>query len=100
MSPKSTIKIMYEQEEKDVDNAIGTLNRIAVEKESASETIRNVIISLDEPFTKIDIIYLLMSKYGIENRLLIGEVLDNLCENQILRYVEIDTNRWAFVKNI
>ena len=93
---KTLAQIMYEQEEKDIENAINTLNRIA-QKKSMSEKIKDIILSFDRPFNKTDLIYHMEHFHGIENRKLICEVLDDLCESEIIRYVEVEINCWAFI---
>lgn len=97
--PKSKMtlaQIMYEQEEKDIENAINTLNKIAQNK-SMSEKIKNAILAINKPFNKTDLFSYMKTFHGIENHKLICEVLDDLCESEIIRYVEIEDNCWAFV---
>lgn len=93
---KTWAETMYEQEEIDTQNAINTLRTIA---EKMSVKIKNAILEINKPFNKTDLFYYLKANYGIDNQKLTCEVLDNLCENGFLRYVEIDDNVWAFVKS-
>ena len=94
---KTLAQIMYEQEEKDIENAINTLNRIA-QKKSMSEEIKNIILTIDKPFNKTDLFYI-MNRHGIENQKLICDVLDDLCDNEFIKYIEIERDCWAFVKS-
>ena len=61
-----------------------------------SENIRSIILKIDKPFNKTDLFYI-MSRHGIENHKLICDALDDLCESEIIRYVEIENDCWAFV---
>lgn len=65
---------------------------------SISTKIKDAILSIEVPFNKIDLIHILRVQHNIDNPVLTDEVLDNLCDNGILRYTEIDDNVWAFVK--
>lgn len=93
---KTLAEIMYEQEEIDTQNAINTLKTIA---EKMSAKIKDAILSIDKPFNKTDLFYHMKHEHGIDNRQLICEVLDSLCENGILKYVEVENDCWAFVKS-
>lgn len=92
---KTWAEIMYEQEEKDTQNAINTLKRIA---EKTSTKIKDAILDINQPFNKTDLYHILKVQYSIDNPLLTNEVLDSLCDNGLLRYTEIENNVWAFVK--
>lgn len=88
-------KIMYEQEERDTQNAINTLKKLAAK---TSTKIKNAILDINQPFNKGDLLHILKAQYNIDNPVLTNEVLDNLCDNGILRYIEIENDIWAFVK--
>lgn len=62
-----------------------------------SEKIKNAILTFNQPFNKTDLFYYMKHVHGIENHKLICEVLDDLCESEIIKYVEIEDNCWAFV---
>ena len=93
---KTLAEIMYEQEEIDTQNAINTLRIIAAKM---SARIKDAILAIDKPFNKTDLFYYMKHKHGIDNRPLICEVLDDLCDNGILKYIEIENDCWAFVKS-
>ena len=93
---KTLAEIIYEQEEIDTQNAINTLKTIA---EKMSAKIQDAILAIDKPFNKTDLFYYMKHEHGIENRILICEVLDDLCDNGMLRYIEIEDDCWAFVKS-
>lgn len=63
-----------------------------------STKIKDAILSIEVPFNKVDLRHILRVQHNIDNPVLTDEVLDNLCDNGILRYTEIDDNVWAFVK--
>ena len=67
------------------------------QNKSMSEKIKDIILAMDKPFNKIDLIYVMDYHHGIENHNLICDVLDDLCESGFIRYVEIERNCWAFV---
>lgn len=63
-----------------------------------STKIKDAILSIEVPFNKVDLIHILRAQYNIDNPVMTDEVLDNLCDNGLLRYTEINDNVWAFVK--
>ena len=67
------------------------------QNKSMSEKIKDIILAMDKPFNKIDLSYVLSYHHGIENYNLICDVLDDLCESGLVRFVQIARNCWAFV---
>lgn len=63
-----------------------------------STKIKDAILSIEAPFNKVDLLHILRVQYNIDNPVLTDEVLDNLCDNGLLRYTEIDNDVWAFIK--
>lgn len=63
-----------------------------------STRIKDAILSIEVPFNKVDLIHILRVQHNIDSPVLTDEILDNLCDNGLLRYTEIDDNVWAFVK--
>lgn len=93
---KTYVEKMYNQENLDIQNAIYTLKTMA---QKTSVKIKDAILEIDKPFNKTDLFYYLKTYYNIDNQRLTCEVLDDLCENGILKYVEINDNCWAFIKS-
>lgn len=60
------------------------------------ETIQQAILSMEFPFNLSDLFYTLHKNYKIEDRALIIEVLDELCENGMIDYSEVHDDCWAF----
>lgn len=60
------------------------------------QTIRNVILSMERPFNLSDLFYTLRENYEIRNRVLVLWVLDELCENGMINYSEVNNDCWAF----
>ena len=58
--------------------------------------IRETILQMERPFNVSDLFYKLDSVYGIRNRALILEVLDELCDSGAIDYSEINDDCWAF----
>ena len=63
-----------------------------------STRIKDAILLIEVPFNKVDLIHILRVQHNIDSPVLTDEVLDNLCDNGLLRYTEIDDDVWAFVK--
>lgn len=61
------------------------------------ETIEAVIMGMERPFNVSDLFYKLEKEHQIKNRVLILEVLDELCESGRLSYSEIRDDCWAFL---
>ena len=59
-------------------------------------TIREAILSMERPFNISDLFYKLEANHGIRNRPLILEILDELCDNGVIDYSEINDDCWAF----
>lgn len=59
------------------------------------KTIRETILQMERPFNVSDLFYKLDS-IGIQNRALILEVLDELCDSGAIDYSEINDDCWAF----
>ena len=59
-------------------------------------TVRSVILSMERPFNLSDLFYTLWKNYRIQDRTLILEVLDELCENGMIDYSEVNDDCWAF----
>lgn len=60
-----------------------------------SRIIKETILNMERPFNVSDLLYRLALK-GVTNRTLILEVLDELCENELIDYSEINNDCWAF----
>lgn len=58
--------------------------------------VRETILKIGQPFNTSDLYYRMRKDYGILNRILINEVLDELCESGAVDYSEIDDGVWAF----
>lgn len=58
--------------------------------------IRKTILGMDRPFNVSDLFYKLETEHGIENRSLILEVLDELCDSGAINYLEVQDDCWAF----
>lgn len=58
--------------------------------------IREVILKMKQPFNTSDLYYKLKVDHGILNRILINEVLDELCDSGAVDYSEIGNDVWAF----
>lgn len=58
--------------------------------------IRETILQMERPFNVSDLFYKLHSEYNIQNRVLILEVLDELCDSGVIDYSEINDDCWAF----
>lgn len=58
--------------------------------------VRRTILQMERPFNVADLFYKLKKNYGIGDRALILEVLDELCENGIIDYSEVKHDCWAF----
>ena len=65
---------------------------------SECEKIRNFILRIDKPFNQTDLFYHMKHLHNIGNHKFICEVLDELCESEVIRYVEIEKDCWGFVK--
>ena len=72
----------------------GVFNKSA----SIGTKIKDAILSIDIPFNKVDLLHILRTQHNIDNPVLTDEILDNFCDNGLLRYTEINDNVWAFVK--
>lgn len=60
-----------------------------------SRIIKETILDMERPFNVSDLLYRLALK-GVTNRTLILEVLDELCDNGLIDYSEINDDCWAF----
>lgn len=60
------------------------------------EIIEATILSMERPFNVSDLFFALERKHSIQNRSLIMEVLDELCDSGKLSYSEINDDCWAF----
>ena len=60
-----------------------------------SRIIKETIIDMERPFNVSDLLYRLALK-KVTNRTLILEVLDELCDNGLIDYSEINDDCWAF----
>lgn len=60
-----------------------------------SGIIKETILGMERPFNVSDLFYQLELK-GVKNRTLILEVLDELCDNELIDYSEINDDCWAF----
>lgn len=58
--------------------------------------IRETILRMERPFNVSDLFYRLDSENMIQNRALILEVLDELCDSGVIDYSEINDDCWAF----
>ena len=58
--------------------------------------IRETILQMERPFNVSDLFYKLHSENNIQNRVLILEVLDELCDSGAIDYSEINDDCWAF----
>lgn len=65
-------------------------------KELLRTIIREVILGMERPFNVSDLFYRLDKNYGIRNRPLIREVLDELCDSGAVEYYEASDNIWVF----
>jgi hypothetical protein len=54
------------------------------------------ILTIRGVFNLTDLFYLMNVNYEINNRSLIMNVLDELCENGLVKYIETSDNRWGF----
>ena len=61
------------------------------------EIIEVTILSMERPFNVSDLFFKLERDQGIQNRILIMEVLDELCDSGKLSYAEINDDCWAFL---
>lgn len=57
--------------------------------------ISNVIMSMDRPFNVSDL-FSRLAKEGVTDRSLILDVLDCMCECELISYEEIKDDCWAF----
>lgn len=60
-----------------------------------SRIIKETILDMERPFNVSDLLYRLALK-KVTNRTLILEVLDELCDNGLIDYSEINDDCWAF----
>lgn len=60
-----------------------------------SRIIKETILEMERPFNVSDLLYRLALK-KVTNRTLILEVLDELCDNGLIDYSEINDDCWAF----
>ena len=60
------------------------------------ETIRSVILGMERPFNVSDLLYILAKYYNINDRSLILDILDELCDSNQIDYSEINDDCWAF----
>lgn len=60
-----------------------------------SGIIKRTILGMERPFNVSDLLYQLFLD-GVTNRTLILEVLDELCDNGLIDYSEINDDCWAF----
>ena len=60
------------------------------------KTIRETILEMERPFNVSDLFYKLESAHNIQDRTLILEVLDELCDSGAIDYSEINDDCWAF----
>ena len=60
------------------------------------KTIRDAILEMERPFNVSDLFYKLKSEHNIQDRTLILEVLDELCDSGAIDYSEINDDCWAF----
>lgn len=59
-------------------------------------TIRRTILSMERPFNVVDLFYTLEKDHGIQDRKLILDTLDEMCESGEISYSEIYDDCWAF----
>lgn len=64
--------------------------------QSSYEIVRKTILGMERPFNVSDLFYRLKKECNVTNRALILEVLEDLCENDIISYSEIQDDCWAF----
>lgn len=58
--------------------------------------IRQTILTMDRPFNMSDLFYLLETKYEINNRQLILNIVEELCESGVIKYSEVIDDCWGF----
>lgn len=58
--------------------------------------IRQTILTMDRPFYMSDLFYLLETGYGIKNRQLILNIVEELCESGVIKYSEVIDDCWKF----
>lgn len=58
--------------------------------------IRQTILAMERPFNVSDLFYLLETRYGIKNRQLILNIVEELCESGVIKYSEVIDDCWAF----
>jgi len=58
--------------------------------------IRQTILGMEKPFNVSELFYLLETTYGIVNRQLILNILEELCESGVIKYSEVRNDCWAF----
>lgn len=63
---------------------------------SSRDIVRKTILEMERPFNISDLFYTLEDRYQIQDRKLILDILDELCENGAISYSEINDDCWAF----
>lgn len=59
----------------------------------------DIILQMERPF-KISQLFRAMSAKGIEDKNLILDVLDQLCDSGLVKYSEIDDDTWAYKSKV
>lgn len=58
--------------------------------------IRQTILAMDRPFNLSDLFCLLETEYGIDNRQLILNIVEELCESGVIKYSEVIDDCWQY----
>lgn len=65
-------------------------------RELTRKTIRRTILRMERPFNVVDLFYTLEKDHDIQDRKLILDILDEMCESGVISYSEIYDDCWAF----
>ena len=63
------------------------------------EIVTNIILNTKQPFNTTDL-FTRLQEFEIENKDLVLDTLDNLCECGLVDYREIDNDCWAFITKV
>lgn len=68
-------------------------------KKNPETIICDIILSMERPF-KVSQLLQRMEENGINDKDMVLEVLDQLCDSGLIKYSEVDNDEWAYRNNI